>query len=403
MRPRRLVYSPSMWRRITLRNYRSIEKVTVDLAPFTVVVGPNGSGKSNFADAFVFARDVGVDASAAIARRGGIVSVRRWSKSRPYDVTVDLRAAKTQEALDTDYARHSFTIGSASAGAWTFKHETIEIVRRGKPILNVERHRGHIETNPKLLLSLPSPTASAMLFVRQTQQWRNEISILANALSGIRRNRLNPDVMRQPQAVTENTRLDETGSNLTSALRRLKEKEPRKFQELLLAMRKIVPGLTSISVMDVARHLSLEFEQAQGHGATAHFSGTEMSEGALRALGIAVAARQMLSNELLIIEEPEVNIHPGAATLLFEILQSASRRGTVLLTTHSPDLLDATRDEQILVCHYSKGVTRVGPLETAQRQLVRDGLFSIAELMRTEPLRIEGQPPATLDPRQEVP
>lgn len=399
---RRSVASP-MWRRITLKNYRSIERATVDLAPFTVVVGPNGSGKSNLADAFVFARDVGTDASAAISRRGGIASVRRWSSSRPYNVTVDLRAAKTREGLDTDYVRHGFTISSGREGSWSFKHETIAVVTEGQPLLSIERHGNRLETPSSLPLTAPGPTASAMLFVRQTQVWRNAISTLANALSGIRRYRLNPDIMRQPQAVTENTRLDEAGSNLTAALRRLKDKESRNFQGLLLTMQKIVPGLANISVVEVARHLSLEFMQTQRSGATATFSGTEMSEGALRALGISVAAAQMLPNELLIIEEPEVNIHPGAASLLFETLQSASRRGTVLLTTHSPDLLDSARDEQILVCEYKDGVTHLGPLESSQRQLVRDGLFSIAELMRSEPLRIEGEPPATLDPRQEKP
>jgi type I restriction enzyme M protein len=59
-----------MWRRVELRNYRSIEDVSVDLAPFTVLVGPNGSGKSNFADALVFAREVATDAATAVDKRG---------------------------------------------------------------------------------------------------------------------------------------------------------------------------------------------------------------------------------------------------------------------------------------------------------------------------------------------
>jgi len=72
------------------------------------------------------------------------------------------------------------------------------------------------------------------------------------------------------------------------------------------------------------------------------------------------------------------------------VLQEASRRGDVLITTHSPDLLDAAKDETILVCNLVDGVTRIGPLASGQRQLVREGLFRLAELMRAEPLRIEG-------------
>ena len=93
------------------------------------------------------------------------------------------------------------------------------------------------------------------------------------------------------------------------------------------------------------------------------------------------------------IEEPEVSIHVGAAQLLFDVLERASRKGAVLITTHSADLLDAARDEAILVCSYRGGVTRIGPLSSAQRDVVREGLFSVAELMRSEPLRIEGERP----------
>ena len=80
--------------------------------------------------------------------------------------------------------------------------------------------------------------------------------------------------------------------------------------------------------------------------------------------GILVAAQQMTPDELLIIEEPEVSIHVGAAQLLFDVLKDASRRGAVLVTTHSADLLDAARDEEILVCSYRDGVTKIGPLAT---------------------------------------
>ena len=98
----------------------------------------------------------------------------------------------------------------------------------------------------------------------------------------------------------------------------------------------------------------------------------------------------MQRDELLIVEEPEVAIHAGAAQLLFELLKEASEKGAVLITTHSPDLLDHARDEEILVCSYDEGATRIGPLAQRQRNIVREGLFSLAELMRTEPLRIEG-------------
>lgn len=372
-----------MWRRIEIRNFRSIEYADVELAPFTVIVGPNGSGKSNFADALVFARDVAFDASAALSSRGGVAGVRRWRPYKPTDVALDLRAASSRANLDKNYARHSLKIHSAKGGHWSFSQERIEVVEASKTTAYLQRTAQSLKSN---LLKLPGPseTASAMVLVRQLRPFA-----ATSALRNVRRYRLNPDAMRQPQLSGERSRLDETGDNIAVAIQSLHR--TRKIGQVIEAMAKIVPGLQEIYVEQAGRFLVLKFKQMQEEGAIADFNATEMSEGALRALGIIVATIQMVRDELLIVEEPEVSIHSGAAHLLFELLKEASERGAVLITTHSADLLDAARDEEILVCEYANGSTQIGPLAEAQRKVVREGLFSVAELMRSEPLRIQRQ------------
>lgn len=389
-----------MWRHIEIRNYRSIEHAVITLAPFTAVVGPNASGKSNFADAFVFARDVAWDASSAVQNRGGIVGVRRWRPSRPVDVSIDVRVSSTKEGLERDYARHAFTLASKRDGEWEFKRETIEECREGAPIFSISRERDNItsaDTFAGRLTSRKMPpiskTTSVMFFGRQL----HVRSRLMPALRNVRRFRLDSQAMREPQLSTERVRLDESGSNIAMAIKSLR-KHRANWDAVLLAMQRIVPGLLEIQEGTLGRYLSIRFFQQQGGDESAEFAATEMSEGAIRALGILVAAQQMARDELLVIEEPEVSVHPGAASVLFDVLSRASKRGAVLLTTHSPELLDAAKNDEILVCDYRDGVTNVGPLEDSQRTLVRDGLMSAAELMRSEPLRIEGMAPQVITP-----
>ncbi|KYG07124.1 hypothetical protein BE21_31025 [Sorangium cellulosum] len=385
-----------MWRRVELRNYRSIAEASVDLAPFTVLVGPNGSGKSNFADALVFARDVATDAATAVERRGGIAGIRRWQpeEDERTEVQVDIRAAPSRSALETDYLRHRFSIRGKGDGSWAFRGETIELFVRASPEVSVERTPEGlvVETGAERRVisngSAPSETASAMVFARQIAEVTR-----VTALRSVTRIRLDGEVMRRPQIATEITRLDESGSNIAVAFRSL---DADGQARVLAAMQRIVPDLSRISVEAFDRFLLLRFEQRQVGGHVARFSASEMSEGALRALGILVAAQQMTGDELLIIEEPEIAIHVGAAQLLFDVLKDASTRGSVLITTHSADLLDAAREEEILVCSYRDGVTQIGPLSSAQREVVRQGLFSVAELMRSEPLRIEGEEPESV-------
>ncbi len=390
-----------MWRRVELRNYRSIEHVKVDLAPFTLLVGPNGSGKSNFADALVFVRDVATDAETAVERRGGIADIRRWRPTKPADVAIDVRAAPSQAALELSYLRHQFTIHSGREGKWSFRREHVEAKGAPETQFSLKRDQNKLTvdpSSPKDIANISSRSravvlsekASAMVLARQLTVFSG-----SGALRKVRRVHLNPEAMRQPQPATENTRLDETGKNIAPAYGSLK---PSAKEEVVAAMRKIVPGLSTIDVEPLDRFLLLKFVQHQRGDERATFSASAMSEGALRALGILVAAQQITADELLIIEEPEIAIHVGAAQLLFDVLKRASRRGAVLVTTHSADLLDAAKDEEILVCAYRDGVTKIGPLASEQRAVVKDGLFSVSELMRSEPLRIEGEPIPTVEP-----
>lgn len=356
-----------MWRRIEIRNYRSIEHVSVELPPFAVVVGPNGSGKSNFVDALVFARDIATNASDAIKERGGIFGVRRW-RPKSTDVFIDVRASNSKIGLDSDYVRHAFRIRSDARGQFEFLEERIEVIsQREKTSLK--------RTGSKFEIQLPTQeidfrfldkTASAILLAGQIDGFTRTA-----ALRNVRRYRLNPAEMRRPQLGSDSRRLEENGSNIALATQAVRE--AGRLPELLRAMAKIVPGLRNAKVQQVDRFLTLRFVQEQEEGLTANFNATEMSEGALRALGIIVATLQMEPDELLIIEEPEVSIHTGAAALLFDVLKEASEAGAVLITTHSADLVDAARDEEILVCEYARGVTSIGPLAAEQRKVVRDG------------------------------
>ena len=312
--------------------------------------------------------------------------MRRWRPSKPTDVSVEVRAGKARSDLDRSYVSHGFKVHSGKAGDWRFSTEHIEVVDAGSRTAWLDR-QGDMITGAPRVADKPEPTASVMVLAKQAKAFSK-----TNPLRNIRRYRVNPDEMRKPQLEVEEKRLSENGSNIATAIRAIKSS--KKIRAIVEPMAKIVPGLVDIFTEQAGRYMVLKFKQRQGGQDVADFQATEMSEGALRALGIIVATHQMEREELLIVEEPEVSIHAGAAGLLFDVLKEASGRGAVLITTHSADLLDKARDEEILVCEYRDGSTFIGKLATAQRDVVRTGLFSLSELMRSEPLRIESAPPA---------
>jgi predicted ATPase len=120
-----------------------------------------------------------------------------------------------------------------------------------------------------------------------------------------------------------------------------------------------------------------------------------MSDGTLRALGILVAMFQCRdlppgsAIPLVAIEEPEANLHPGAAEVLMDAMTEASGFTQVLATTHSPDFLDYPDldPESLLVFDAASGETIVDTADDVSKSAIRDKLYSAGELMRMQQLR----------------
>ena len=102
-----------------------------------------------------------------------------------------------------------------------------------------------------------------------------------------------------------------------------------------------------------------------------------MSDGTLRALGLLAAVFQRPAPSVLVIEEPEATIHPGALGAILDLMRHASRGMQVVATTHSPELLDAKwiEDRHLRIVTWEKGATRVGALSESARDCLRDHLM----------------------------
>jgi len=116
-----------------------------------------------------------------------------------------------------------------------------------------------------------------------------------------------------------------------------------------------------------------------------------MSDGTLRALGVLTALFQGNDDYapvLVGIEEPETALHPAAAGALREALFRAAERTQVIVTSHSPDLLDDPDIpiDSLLAVDAAMGETRIARLDEPSRNALRERLFSAGELLRMNQL-----------------
>jgi predicted ATPase len=166
---------------------------------------------------------------------------------------------------------------------------------------------------------------------------------------------------------------------------------------------RIVGGLGGAETKILGSQETIEFRQAvkgQKHPWT--FLASSMSDGTLRALGVLVAIFQNLklanvSPNLIGLEEPEMALHPGASAVLLAALREASARSQIIVTSHSPDLLDNEDidPDSLFAVDNTDGVTRIGGIDESGRQMLRERLFTPGELLRQN--QIAADPSALRD------
>jgi predicted ATPase len=157
-------------------------------------------------------------------------------------------------------------------------------------------------------------------------------------------------------------------------------------------LRAIVPEITGFDVVPVADRETIRFHvRSRPEGPPLELYASSMSDGTLRALASLVAAFQILlptGPALVAIEEPEAALHPAAMRALVAALDEAASRTQVLLTTHSPDLLDAAevKPANVRVVQLVDGQTVIGPVDEASVSIVRDHLSTLGGLERERQL-----------------
>ena len=375
---------------VTIKNYKSIGQCHVELGKITVLIGQNGSGKSNFLDALQLLSDaLNSTLEYAIRQRGGISEVRRRSGGHPTHFVIRLRLKLT----DTLHAGFAFRAGStAEERGFTVQQEAL-VIREGKEIVaSYESKEGNIVKKSENLTLIPA-TSSDRLFLTAVSALP-EFRPVFDALSKMHFYNINPADIRAPQPHASGEVLSHTGGNLPSVLRRLSSDDPDAFARIEEYARRIVSGIDGIEYRALGPTETIEFRQrVQNIRHPWRFYAAAMSDGTLRSVGILTALFQTDPRgnppTLIGIEEPESTIHPGAAAILTDALIEGSARHQVLVTTHSPDLLDhpGLQLTDIRVVDNVNGETRIETADVATRTMLKDELFTAGELLRKNQIR----------------
>ncbi|WP_437283102.1 AAA family ATPase [Sorangium sp. So ce375] len=394
--------------KVCARNFRSIgERIELELGAMTVLVGPNASGKSNVADVLRFlAECASAPLPLAMRARGGFRALQHGGPWEPRDVTLEV-------CVEGEGGRGTwgFTIRGAllvhEHGAWfagpapdaASQRRLLDLIGRPDRMpteaeLKAAAGEGtyafssdgagtvsNLPAFPMPLFGDRTPILPVMpggLFAPITQE-----------LGRVAVHALFPSSLREPQLPDPSKPMSTRGDNWASTLESLSADSGG--SELVAALRRLAADIDAYRVVHAGGFLVPEFRHGvDAQGRERWLGAAQESDGTLRAAAMLTALFQEPAPALLGFEEPELGVHPGAIPLLFDFLKEATTRSQILLTTHSPDLLDLVPIDDLRVVERRDGATMVARVEERQRELVRKRLMSTSDLLHAEGLRPEG-------------
>lgn len=345
---------------IRLKNFKTFRDVYLaDIPSFLVVVGANGTGKSTLFDIFGFLHDcLKSNVRQALDKRGRFKEVvSRDSGAKSILIEIQYRMLITgSERLVT----YTLEIAERRSGPYV-KREILRYKRgrHGKPyhFLDFKNGVGYAITNeedfnkPEEALdrepqTLNSPDILAVKGLGQFERFK-----AANAFRQLIESWHVSDfhisaARGRKEASGNSEHLSETGDNLPLAAQYLYEQHRPVFNRILTTMAHRVPGIQTVEprLMDDG-YLTLRFQDGSFK---TPFLDRYVSDGTIKMFAYLVLLYDPFPHPLLCIEEPENQLYPRLMTELAEEFRSYSTRGgQVLVSTHSPDFLNAVGLDEV--------------------------------------------------------
>lgn len=356
---------------IRLKNYKAFRDATLkDIPPFLVVVGANGAGKTTLFDVFGFLHDcLKNNVRHALDSRGRFKEV--LSRDSDGDSILIEIQYRMEIAGVSRLVTYSLEIAEKS-GAPYIRREILRYKRgaSGKPyhFLDFSNGEGYAITNEEDfqkadedLKRESQKVSSDTLAIKGLGQF--ERFKAANAFRQLIESWHVSDfhisaARGRKEASGEAEHLSETGDNLPLVAQRLFEQHPDTFREILNTMARRVPGVSGVEPkLQDDGYLTLRFQDGSFK---TPFLDRYVSDGTIKMFAYLVLLHDPKPHPLLCVEEPENQLYPKLMLeLAEEFRQYANRGGQVLVSTHSPDFLNAVELDEVCWLVKTQGNTEI--------------------------------------------
>ena len=367
------VMNPTMIKSVSIRGFRSLADVEISAMPSTaVLIGANGSGKSNFIRFFEMLSWMLRSRRLAefIERYGGADDQLFGGNSVTPSLTAEV-GMRTYTGLN----EYRFGLTYAHPDRFLFAEEELRLTPGDLPGTGPWQSLGFGHPEARIVEAVQgsdfpgvSPTIPAVI-----------VNLLRSCSVYQFHDTSDSSNFKKRWDSEDNDQLRSHGGNLAAVLYRLEQHDVRRYEEICRHIGRVLPGFDHFEIRESFGKVALRWK-AKGTDKT--FGAHLTSDGSLRFFALVTLLNlpsEMLPNVILL-DEPELGLHPAAISLIGGMIQSLSEERQIIVATQSPLLVDAFDLEQIMVLELRDGQTELSTLKTEDYRLWLEDCFAPGEL-----------------------
>lgn len=337
---------------ISVKGFKSIASIEkLKLGAINVVIGPNGSGKSNFIGVFAFLHAIREGhLQDYVIKAGGADKVLHFGSkvTKTLQISVSFQDERNQYEVDLQPTDADELVPESEV-VYFWDKVTHPTRPYSEGIARVGKEAG---------ISAQKSTRIAGYVRDHLDRWRLYHFHDTSAASP----------MKKTADVNDNRYLRPDGSNLAAFLYYLREKHETSYSLIRRTVQRMAPFFDDFQLEPQKLNPEKIRLEWRHKGSEAYFDASSLSDGTLRFIALTSLFLQPESYRpsVILVDEPELGLHPYAITLLASLIKQASVKTQVIISTQSPFLLDHFQPEDVLVADRVDGGTQFTRLDPAK-------------------------------------
>ena len=320
--------------RIVLRGFKSIKECDLELNALNVLIGPNGAGKSNFISFFrLIQKLLEGNLQLHVSKQGGPDALLHFGRKNTTSLSAELYFGNNH---------YNFALEPTQDHRMAFAGEKFFLDNQG----DWKAQSGHLESEIDWKDLDPG---WYRLFIPIFRTWQ----IYHFHDTG------DAALMKQRRAINDNMYLRPDASNLAAFLHRLEKNFPKHYKKIVSVVKLNTPFFENFHLCpntDNPDYIELEwFEKGEDKPLKAY----QLSDGTLRYICLVTVLLQPneLQPEIILIDEPELGLHPRAIGFVASLLRSASVSRQIIISTQSVTLVNEFSIDDLLIVDRTDGLT----------------------------------------------